>query len=285
MILQKEKIIMKSSTSKSRKFNGICYGPFRTGQSPIVKIYPSSKQIREDFVLMKKIIKKNGLIKTYSTLDTLKNIPLYTHEIGLKCFLACSLDQGRWLAKKEIDNIIELTNKGLIDYVAIGDMALSRHYLNYKELINYIRKIKKQIKIPVGASNLWQDWIKYPKLVDEVDFLSLGISPSRAGIDQKDATSYVKKVIVKIAKINSENKPVFIDSGWPSAGGNLKKSVFNLENHLKYINEFSNYSEKNKLNYLIFEAFDEEWKIVFEQKKGAHLGIYDKNRIKKTERI
>jgi exo-beta-1,3-glucanase (GH17 family) len=273
--------MINSMVEKQKKFNGICYGPFRSGQSPITKIYPNSKQIEEDLKLIKKIVKKNGLVKTYSTLDTLKIIPFYIHKLGLKCFLASAFDQGPWLIKKEINNIVELANSGLINWVAIGDMALSRNYLSYKELSLYIKKIKKKIKIPVGASNLWEDWIKFPELVKEVDFLSLGVSPSRAGIARKDAIEYVRTVMDKIVKINPENKPIFIDSGWPSAGGSIKNATFNLKNHLKYIKDFSSYCEKRGLNYLIFEAFDEEWKIIFEQKKGAHLGVYDKNRIKK----
>ena len=38
------------TVAKSLKANGLCYGPFRDGQSPNAEIFPSADQIREDLV-------------------------------------------------------------------------------------------------------------------------------------------------------------------------------------------------------------------------------------------
>lgn len=264
--------------SEKRKYNGICYGPYRNGQSPITKIYPSSKQIESDFLLLKKIIRKNGIVKTYSTLGTLKKIPQITKKMGFRCLSNYALDQSRWLTRKELYNTIGLAKNGSIDWLVVGDMSLTRKIVNFEKLVENISEIKNLLDIPVGASEHWRQWIKHPKLVDEVDFISIGIYPHEDGISISNTESYLKEVLKVIDRINRINKSVFIDSGWPSSGKRYKNSIFTLKNHEKYINKFADFCDKHKYNYLIFEAFDEEWKKLSEKEIGAHWGIFDKNR-------
>ena len=261
-----------------KKINGLCYGPFRDGQSPITKIYPSLKEVKDDIKLFKKILKKNALVKTFSTTDILNEIPKLLKQNDLRSLPTCSLDRGRWISVKEFHQLIDIANKGLVRQIVVGDMVLTRNILSYRELLTYIKKAKTKTNAQVSTSNHWQIWLKYPKLVKEIDFISVGIYPHKKKIPFNKALNFVDEVTKKIQAINPEKKTIIIDSGWPVAEYGSQKATYNRENQVQYINDFTGYCEKNKLQYIIFEAFDENWKKIYEKDFSTRLGIFTADR-------
>lgn len=259
-------------------FKNICYSPFRKGQSPIVKIYPTQKQIKQDLELIRKILDKNGQIRTYHMENTIGTIPLLVHQLGFKSLPGCTINKNRWQSKKEMDLLIELTKKGIAQRIIIGDMVLSRNVLPCNELISYLKNARARTCAKISTGNHWQAWLENPQLVEEVDFIAVGIYPHKQNIPLTKAIDYLDDVIKKIRKINPEKKEIVVDSGWPS--------INNTDDQFSYLKKFVDYAEKNNLEYFIFEAFDEEWKVIYDGKPGSHLGIFDsERRFKLKDRI
>jgi len=157
-------------------------------------------------------------------------------------------------------------------------MTLSRKMLSYQELTQYIKEAKKRTAAMIGTGNHWRAWVKYPALFHEVDFVCVGIYPYWEGISIEKATAFLDKVMQKLNQLNKENKPIFLDSGWPTAGQKIKKAVPSLENQRRYLKDFISCCEKNKIQYFYFEAFDSPWKKFFEKEVGAHWGLYTTTR-------
>lgn len=267
-----------SKEELKKKIKRLCYGPFRDGQSPITKIYPIQKQILEDLHLIKKNLSRVRMIRTYSTYDNFGKIPVLAKKVGIDCLPGCALDQGPWMAKKEFTNLLKITQKGLAEMVVIGDMALFRRQMTFDELVSYIKKGKIVAKVPVGTGNHWQEWLKHPHLVNEVDFLCVGIYPYEEGVSVGKAINYLSRVLKKIEEINPQKKRILIDSGWPSAGVPKGEAIFSPKNQALYIRKFIDYCERHNLEYFIFEVFDENWKKIYEKARSTHFGIFTAER-------
>lgn len=261
-----------------KKLSGICYGPFRDGQSPVTKIYPTTSQIRADLNILKKVLKKNGRIRIYYVTKTMAKIPMIAKKLGLQLLPSCWVDKNRWEAKNETDALIQLANSKVIERALVGDMALTRKALKCNELIEYIRKVKQATRIPVGTADHWRAWLKYPQLIDEVDFFSVGIPIYDEGVSVDRAIEYIEEILDQINEI-AQGKHFIIDAGWPSKGEKIKRAVCSLENQQQFIIDFTKYCEGKNIEYLVFEAFDEKWKKTQDKvEAAAHYGIFDTKR-------
>lgn len=262
---------------KKGKITGLCYSGFRDGQSPITKIRPTARQIREDFSL----IQNCQRIRLYS-LHGYVNIAKIAGEYNL------DVNQGVWIDRNLLRNKREIALavrrcKSLksIKTVTVGNEVLKRKFMSLERFIGYIRQIKEQISLPVSTAEHYDFWLEYPELVEEVDFIALNIFPFWKGIPVGKAVDFIDNRVKEIKQKYQGKEIQIFDSGWPSAGQTFKEAVSSLENQKRYLDDFISYCKKNKLKYYYFEAFDEQWKRIAEKETGAHWGIYDKDRIAK----
>lgn len=263
------------------KFHGLCYSPFQADQNPMTKIYPSLEQIREDLILFDKILVEDGSVKIYGAGEIYQKMASMIWDRGWHLIVSGWLDKNKWQSDKELDNIVRVVRRKLADRVCIGDMVLSHQRIPFGDLIKAIKYVKARVNQPISSGNHWQAWLKYPALMEYVDFLSVGIYAHDEGIGIENALEYLDKNIRKIQKINTHHKPIIIDSGWPSGGKTIGKAIFNLQNQRRYLKEFKKYCQQNHLEYLVFEAFDEKWKSLYECDACGHFGLYSDKRILK----
>ena len=156
-----------------------------------------------------------------------------------------------------------------------------------EKLIEYIRYVKKNQWRPVGTSETWDIWEKYPELIDEVDVIGVHILPYWEGMPIEHAVDYVFERYAKI-KAMAKGKPVILtETGWPSDGQPFKHATASRENQARFLREFFNRvdeynqvieNDKDKLNYYIVEAFDQPWKKSIEGSVGAYWGVFDADR-------
>ena len=81
------------------KINSFSYAPFREGQSPLTKVYPTEAQIDDDLKLLSS---KTHYIRTYSSMDGMESVPSTARKYGLKVI------QGAWLSSTEKNNAAEI---------------------------------------------------------------------------------------------------------------------------------------------------------------------------------
>jgi exo-beta-1,3-glucanase (GH17 family) len=288
---------------------GYCYGPYRDNENPDMGIFPLSEEIEADFKIIQET---NKVIRTYGCAGTLSSIPRLCQEYHIDCYPGAWLGKYKTENEKEIsaliriglathqysDNIgyeemieslkfqpvfnptlnsfgsflsIRLTNvKALI----VGNEVLLRGDLTEGELISYIREVKKA-GVAVTTAEIWEVWLKHPRLAEEVDFLTVHIHPYWEGKPIDGAASYVVQCWKNMKKAFPGKRIVIGETGWPSDGKTIGKAVPNPENQARFFKEFSSMAEDEGIEYFYFELFDETWKNNSEGNAGGSWGVYN----------
>ena len=118
----------------------------------------------------------------------------------------------------------------------------------------------------------------HPKLVAEVDYIAVHLTPYWFDVTVDEGVALVFDQYAQLQKAYP-NKPIVItEVGWPSAGTPVGKSIASPENQTKFLCQFMQRAEKEKINYYILEAFDQPWKLYLEGPAGAHWGVFDADR-------
>ena len=261
------------------KINSFSYAPFREGQSPLTKIYPTTDQIDDDLNLLSS---KTHNIRTYSSRDGMETVPLTARKYGLK------VTQGAWLSSLETNNdaeiaqVIKLANEypDVITRVIVGNEVLLRGELKVDKLIDYIRQVKQAIKQPVSYADVWSFYLRYPQIANELDYYTVHILPYWEDEPLKiDET--VARVEENYSKIRDAfpGKPILIgESGWPSAGRQRGGAIPSVLNEAKFIRSLVELSNKNGFDYNVVEAFNQPWKSKLEGVVGANWGVFSSDR-------
>ena len=112
-------------TSKLATFsqiNGVSYAPFRDGQSPITKVFPTRAQIDEDMAILAPRVSS---IRTYGTESTLSLIPELADARGLKVIQGSYIGKDAKANEIELDRLVKLTNShSNITAVLVGNEPL-----------------------------------------------------------------------------------------------------------------------------------------------------------------
>lgn len=278
--------------------NGISYGAYRDGEGPDKNSLTSKQHILED---LKMLATRWQLIRMYGSGQQSRNIieVIKEHDLPIRVM------QGAWLSshksKEENDQqvamAITLANEfpEIVVTVNIGnEIFVDWSYHKVKDVdqvITYIRKVRAEIKQPVTVNDDYNFWNKphSKKIADEVDFIGLHAYAfwNNKTIDQ--AMEWTKNIYKSIKTIHPDYTIAYTETGWPTSriyddsyeGGLIGKA--NEENQKRFFAEYNEWVEKNKINSLYFEAFDEQWKGGFDgenpmKKAEKHWGLYYSNR-------
>ena len=258
---------------------GTSFSPFRADQGPLAARFPSAQQIDEDLALLASRVQK---VRTYSSTDGFERIPALAQRHNL------TVTAGAWLDKDTLNNAAEIANliKNArqfrnIDRVIVGNEAVLRGDLSVAELAVYLRKVRKQVKVPVSTAEPWHVWIKHPELAKEVDFIAVHLLPYWEGADADQAIDFVAARYREL-QLAFPGKPILIaEVGWPSDGNRRQHARADLATEAKFVRRFLNLADEKHYDYFIMEAFDQPWKRAFEGTVGAHWGLFDAARQEK----
>jgi exo-beta-1,3-glucanase (GH17 family) len=267
----------------------VSFAPYRDGQSPLNRSYPSAEQVREDLA---SLVGSTAAVRTYTSLEGLEVVPGFARELGLKVI------QGAWLGnpkynpdpkgnEREITALIKSANanKDVVTRVIVGNEVLLRRDLPLAELTRYIRQVKRSVSQPVTYADVWEFWIQNPSLAQEVDFITIHVLPywENEPIGTDRVMAHVDWVYRHV-KEAFPDKPVFIgEIGWPSVGRSRADAVPSRVEQAKFLNDVFHWGDRNKVDFNVIEAFDQPWKSALEGTVGAAWGILDVNRRVKTD--
>ncbi len=262
----------------SGKLRSLSFAPYRAGFSPIDEKYPLPEHIDADLGL---IADKTHTIRTYSILGGMQPTPGFARKHGVEMI------QGGWLGNGHAENKVEIatliesvnTNADVVKRVLVGNEVLLRKDMTVDQLIGYIRQVKQAIKQPVSYADVWSIYLKYPQLMNEVDFITIHILPywedEPVAID--DAAAHVEKIVKQIedkAHSMGLNKPILIgESGWPAAGRQRGNAVPSVVNETRFIRSLIEVANRHGMDYNIVEAFNQPWKSNNEGVVGANWGL------------
>ena len=205
----------------------VSFAPYRPGQSPLTRTFPTPDQIEED---LRRLQGKVRAVRTYSAGENLETVPQRAGKYGLKVWHGAWLNDNDKENLEQVNLLIDHANKykDTVERVIVGNEVLLRKELTANQLRRYIRQVKQRVSQPVTYADVWEFWMRNPSLADEVDFITIHILPYwedvPIGLDRRepDGKPTIEKHIVDIYKKVQERFPgktiVIGETGWPSDG-------------------------------------------------------------------
>lgn len=278
--------ILKDNSSSFSKLQCVSYAPFGKDQSPFLfdkGLVISHEQVRKDLQLLSKYTQ---CIRTYSTVG-LEMIPAIARENNLKMLMGAWVSKDTKQTKEELDTLIKLAseNQDIVKAVIIGNEVLLRGDTSDVLLLEYINKVKTALpNTKVTYADVWEFWLKHPKIKDATDFVTIHILPywedEPMGI--KRAISHLADVRVEVENVLNEKNILIGETGWPSEGRMREDAHPSKINQALFVREFVKLAEEKNWDYNIIEAFDQPWKRVSEGAVGGFWGLFDKDRLDKN---
>ncbi len=271
----KDKTVLIADTHSS--FQSLSYTPYKGFKKEL----QSPEEIKRDLEILKTYTKK---IRLYSAGDAEAVIPLIEGDDLI-------VDLGIWLSsnKEENEKEIEKAFKLITDYpkkimsVIVGNEVLLRKDLSPDELIEYIKRVDDFTRKPITTAEDRYNWTVFPKVANNVDYITLHILPYWESVNAKTSLQIVYDSLYEL-KNTFPNKLIVIgEFGWPSQGYNNKDAIPSPEIQADVIRQFLTEADKNKWVHNIVEAFDQPWKGKIEGSVGPYWGVFTADRVAKFE--
>ncbi len=255
---------------------GVCYGPFREGQSP-GGIYPSREQIEEDILILREL---TSTIRTYGIDDVLFEIPEICNDYGLDCYVGCWVSGNYGDDQNTISDLIEIEHQGYNTTKAliVGNEYIYRNLsdpCSVPYLTGLINQVRQATDIPVTTGEPWDIWFVHPELVDAVDFIAIHHYAFWRGFDISIAAQENINVYNAVKNAYPDKEVMILETGWPTEGDKMGAALPSEENQEKFLKDFIPLAKENNIKSFIFEAFDEPWK---GSGVEGHWGLYYENR-------
>jgi len=194
-----------------------------------------------------------------------------------KLINADEIDRGIALARQYPDIVIAVNvgNEALVDW--------NDHMVTLSSVINYVRRVKENIKQPVTVADNYVWWIRDgATLAAEVDFIGVHTYPiwENKTIDQ--GLAYTIKNIEDVYSALPDKPIVILEGGWATKASEFSDQA-NEVNQARYYQEVEKWAEETNTTFMFFEAFDESWKGNPDNPDGAekHWGLFKVDRTPK----
>ena len=259
------------------KIHGICFSLYEGDQQP-------GDIVSDDQIIRRLRILKpyTASIRTFSSLGEHSRIVEIAKDMGFKTLVGAWLSDDFESNDKEIEGLIQLANKGLVDVAAVGNEVIYRKELSEEQLISYINNVKENIKnIPVGYVDAYYEFRDRPNITNACDVILANCYPFWEGCAAEYSLLYMKDMFNEALKASNGKKVIITETGWPSQGSDLWGAHPSYRNYLKYFINAQLWSKEKEIEMFYFSSFDESWKVDAEGDVGAYWGLWDKEEILK----
>ncbi|QPG93489.1 hypothetical protein C2857_000169 [Epichloe festucae Fl1] len=284
-------------------FPGMDYTPLNTQYPDCLHNPPSQNNITRDVAVLSQLTNK---IRLYGT--DCNQTQMVVHAIEkLRLKESVKVWLGVWQDKNATTNARQLSQMwDILDQygadpfegVIVANEILFRKEMTVTQLGTVLDGVRsnftsKGIKLPVASSDLGDDWTA--DLAAKSDYVMANIHPFFAGKSADIAASWTYSFWTGKDKQfwKADNaKNIISETGWPSAGGkncgespvctsSTSGSVASIDGMNTFMKNWVCEALANGTNYFWFEAFDEPWKIRFNEKDKEwedKWGLMDVNR-------
>ncbi|NEX20331.1 glycosyltransferase [Thiorhodococcus mannitoliphagus] len=259
------------------RIQGFSFSPMQADDDPSQDRFPSVEDIESDLALLEG---KVHAVRTYTLEGTLGAVPSLAAEHGLNVTLGAWIGDRREDNEQELERLREVLAKGNrnVVRVMVGNEAILRDDVEVAELIEYLERVRKLTWLPVSTAEPWHVWLKYPELVEHVDFITIHLLPYWEGVPLDQAVDYAVSRYDQV-KEAYPNKPIIIgEVGWPSNGRRNRGAEASPANQTRFLRRFLAKAEAEHYVYYVMEAFDQLWKLKTEGATGTYWGVYNSNR-------
>ncbi|TEA16345.1 putative glucan endo-1,3-beta-glucosidase btgC [Colletotrichum sidae] len=283
-------------------FPGMDYTPINTQYPDCIHNPPSQNNITRDVAVLSQL---TNTIRLYGT--DCNQTQMVIHSIQkLKMEDTVKVWMGVWQDKNETTNARQLQQMWdiLDEYgdkhfegVIVANEILFRKEMTEAALGTLLQEVRanltaKKLSLPVATSDLGDDWTS--SLASKSDYIMANIHPFFAGVNAKDSAMWTYAFWQNQASgfFKSDlKKNVIAEVGWPSKGGMNcgdgtatgcpNGSVAGVSQMNELLDKWVCPALTNGTNYFWFSAFDEPWKIRFNEKDKEwedQWGLMDVNR-------
>jgi exo-beta-1,3-glucanase (GH17 family)/cellulose synthase/poly-beta-1,6-N-acetylglucosamine synthase-like glycosyltransferase len=258
------------------KIGGFAFSPYQRYQSPIKQIYPTADELDNDIKLLSNYSRR---LRTYSSLEN-SVIPAIAKKYNMSVLAGAWLDNRIQRNDYELAALIDATRANdNINGVMVGNEVLLRNDMGVDSLINYLDRVRAQVKVPVSTAEPWHIWLKYPQLAKHVDFITVHLLPYWEGYPRKDAVG--RQVLMRYYELVSAfpGKHILIgEVGWPSSGDRKQAATPSVEDEALFIRQWLNVAAERNIDYYLMESFDQPYKEPIEGRAGSYWGVFGADR-------
>ncbi|OUS18841.1 glycosyl hydrolase [Nonlabens dokdonensis] len=253
--------------------HGICFSMYEDGQEPGDHI--SREQVARRIKILKPYTK---WIRSFSCIEGNEFVPEIAQEHNLKTLVGAWLSDDLEKNEQEIEALILLAQRGLVDIAAVGNEVLYRNDLTLNQLLDYIKRVKKAVpEVPVGYVDAYYEFARHPELVENSDVILANCYPFWEGTSIDYSLGHMNDMYHQVLNVCHNKRIIITETGWPSKGESLGDAHSTELNAIKYFIDTQKWSQKNDIDVFYFSSFDESWKKGDEGEVGAYWGLWDKN--------
>jgi exo-beta-1,3-glucanase (GH17 family) len=252
------------------KLPSVSYNRFSEKSSDESKV--PEAEIRADLMVIAAHAKA---VRTYASTQGLERVPEIAGELGLKVTLGIWIDKDNARNEREITTALELARRyPNVTRLVVGNETLFRHEHTAAELVQIIRRVKRDSPVPVATADHWKMFIDHPELADAVDQVLAHIIPYWEGMSKELAVEQSLALYDRLLAAHPGKKIVVGEFGWPSAGHNFERAVPSPISQAVVLGNFVVRANLHGVDYNIVEAIDQPEKL-FEGNVGPYWGILD----------
>lgn len=266
----------------AERFASVSFAPFRPGQSPLRRRYPSVAEVEADLAL---VAGRARAIRTYASLEGDYDVAALAARHGLKLW------QGAWLGadlarnEREVAALIAAAraHPDTVERVVVGNEVLLRRELPVAQLAAQLDRVRAAVAQPVTYADVWEFWEQFPELAAHVDVVTIHVLPywedEPRGVDASMA--HIAAVVARMRAL-FPGKPIAIgEVGWPSRGRWREDAAPGRVEQALFLRRFIALAGREGLDYNLIEAFDQDWKYRSEGTVGAAWGLWTADRAPK----
>jgi len=253
--------------------HGFCFSLYEDGQGPGALI--SEEQVRRRMGILKPHAR---WVRSFSCTEGNEYIPIVAKEMGIKTLVGAWLGNDPEINEREIEGLIELANKGMVDIAAVGNEVMYRKDLTEDQLLEFMYRVKEAIPdIPVGYVDAYYEFTERPRITEACDVILSNCYPFWEGCPFEYSLQHMEMMFRQAMSASPGKKVIITETGWPSQGESLDSSHPSYLSALKYFINAALWAKENDVEIFYFSSFDESWKVGAEGEVGAYWGIWDKN--------
>lgn len=272
-------------------FPGMDYTPWGV-QYPLCLTYPPSQNnVTRDMAVLSQL---TNAVRLYGT--DCNQTEMVLHSIqklqlkAMKVWLGVWIDPNVTTTNRQLDQMYKILastkDHSIFKGVIVGNEALFRAGVDKsqseQELITYLNNVRSNFTslgydLTVSTSDLGDNW--NAQLAQASDLVMSNVHPFFAGVNVDHAASWTWSFWQNhdVPLQPSLDKQYIAETGWPSGGGtdcgNTANvcaagdtgAVASVDNMNKFMSDWVCQALQNGTNYFWFSAFDEAWKIVYNE--------------------
>lgn len=284
---------------------GVCYGPFRDGQSPDGAA-PTPEQVREDLHILARHFR---LVRMYGSRGATRDACRIIREdkLPVKMMVGAWIGQERKPdapADAAPDARVQRENQGEVaaaialandfpDVVLalnIGNEALvewSDHRVPPRVIIAYLRQVRAAVKVPVTTCDTELFWSKPEsrEVARECDFLGLHAYAMWNKQSLATAMTWTRERLAEVRALHPDLPILLCETGWATQKGTHGYQAVGIvatpseEDQELFFRTLRDWATERRQPYFYFCAFDENWKGGPEPAEvEKHWGVYKADR-------